>query len=114
VPPLLFDPRRIAVVLVNLIANAQRQAAPGPVELTIEPQGAEVEVAVSAGMDAQARERSDSMVEMFFASSGLSDASEHVGLDICRALIEAHGGRFWIECARGQTRFRFALPLAVS
>ncbi|TFH34400.1 MAG: hypothetical protein E4G93_05410, partial [Dehalococcoidia bacterium] len=36
-----------------------------------------------------------------------------LGLHICRILIQAHGGRIWVESQPGEgSRFTFALPIA--
>jgi signal transduction histidine kinase len=35
-----------------------------------------------------------------------------LGLYLCQRLVEAHGGRLWVESAPGEgTTFRFTLPL---
>jgi two-component system sensor histidine kinase KdpD len=35
-----------------------------------------------------------------------------IGLSICKGLVEAHGGRIWVEeAATGGAMFRFTLPL---
>jgi signal transduction histidine kinase len=35
-----------------------------------------------------------------------------LGLAISRAIVEAHGGRIWLERASPGTRIRFSLPRA--
>jgi two-component system sensor kinase FixL len=38
-----------------------------------------------------------------------------VGLSICRSIIEAHGGKIWVDPARENgARFGFSLPLSHS
>jgi signal transduction histidine kinase len=37
-----------------------------------------------------------------------------LGLYLCQRLVEAHGGRLWVESVPGQgTTFRFTLPIAL-
>ncbi len=112
---------RLQRVLFNLIVNAIRHTpADGSVVVRARPaadgDGVEVEVADDgAGVAEDERER---VFEPFYrggesgpARSGGEGAG--LGLAISRAIVEAHGGRIWLEPAvpRG-TRVRFTLPAA--
>jgi signal transduction histidine kinase len=74
-----------------------------------------VEVEVSdtgEGLAAGDRERA---FEPFFrggASSARGGEGAGLGLAICRAIVEAHGGKIWLADAPRGTRVRFSLPRA--
>jgi signal transduction histidine kinase len=108
------DPERLQRVLFNLIQNAIRHTpADGSVTVLAEanPAGVEVEVAdTGAGLDPADRSRA---FEPFYrGGNGHARAAgaTGLGLTICRAIVEAHGGRIWFAEARVGTRVRFSLP----
>jgi signal transduction histidine kinase len=108
------DPERLQRVLFNLIQNAIRHTpADGSVTVLAEahPSGIEVEVAdTGAGLDPADRTRA---FEPFFrgGDGGARPAgATGLGLTICRAIVEAHGGRIWFADAQVGTRVRFSLP----
>ncbi|HYC81433.1 MAG TPA: ATP-binding protein, partial [Solirubrobacterales bacterium] len=107
-------PEQIQRVLFNLIQNAIRHTpADGSVTVRARPNGGEVEVEVTddgEGIPTGAGER---VFEAFYrgdASRGEDGAG--LGLAISRAIVEAHGGRIWLEDAMPGTRVRFTLPAA--
>jgi signal transduction histidine kinase len=116
VAPALADPERVQRVLFNLIQNAIRHTpADGSVTVAASSNGASVEVEVAdtgAGIASADRER---IFEPFFRgeTSRTSDGAG-LGLAICRAIVEAHGGRIWLAAGDGGTRVRFSLPRAPS
>ena len=73
----------------------------------------ELEVAdTGEGIPVAERER---IFDAFVQGSGRaarSDSSAGLGLAISRAIVEAHGGRIWIEDAHVGTSVRFSLPCA--
>lgn len=112
VPPLLVDSAQIEIVLRNLLANAIEAAAAAPgerrVALVLEPGEHAVHGTVSDTGAGVARPDAERIFEPFATTraSGMG-----MGLAICRAIVEAHGGRVWAEPGpRGV--FHFTLPLA--
>lgn len=124
-PFVLADPQRIIQVLRNLIQNAikysPRQphvvvsvAAPAP----IGEDGREmIQVAVRDNGTGITLEDQPRLFERFFrVDTGSTRRTEGTGLGlaICRGIIEAHGGRIWVESpglGQGST-FYFTLPLS--
>jgi signal transduction histidine kinase len=112
--PAEANPEKLQRVLFNLIQNAIRHTpADGSVTVAAEPAGPAIEIEVAdtgSGISARDRER---VFEPFFrgdASRGSGGAG--LGLSICRAIIEVHGGRIWLDESTTGTRVRFTLPRA--
>jgi len=106
------DAEKVQRVLFNLIQNAIRHTpADGSVTVRAKggPGGVEVEVADSGeGIPAGDGER---VFEAFYRGDGArGEDGAGLGLAISRAIVEAHGGRIWLEDAHPGTRVRFTLP----
>jgi signal transduction histidine kinase len=106
------DAEKVQRVLYNLIQNAIRHTpADGSVTVRAKggPSGVEVEVADSGeGVPAGEGER---VFEAFYrGESSRGEDGAGLGLAISRAIVEAHGGRIWLEDAHPGTRVRFTLP----
>lgn len=55
----------------------------------------------------------DQIFEPFVRGTGASPTGgTGLGLTVCRAIVEAHGGRIWLAEADDGTRVRFSLPQA--
>ena len=115
-PPVMGDPEKINEVLTNLIENAMKFSPQGGT-ITIEGNVTDDEVQVSVGDQGigisgneQAR-----IFERFYrvSESGTGTVpGTGLGLHICRILIQAHGGRIWVESQPGEgSRFTFTLPI---
>ena len=113
-PPLALDAVLIERVLCNLLANASRLTPAGsPLTIAASRQGDMVAVALEdhgPGVAPADRERIfDKFSRGHPESTG---AGVGLGLAICRAIVEAHGGRIWVEPgAAGGARFVFTLPV---
>jgi signal transduction histidine kinase len=110
------NPERLQRVLFNLIQNAIRHT-PADGSVTVSAQAADgcVEIEVADTGSGIAIEDRGRVFEPFFR--GRDDASRTgegagLGLAISRAIVEAHGGRIWLEDAVLGTRVRFSLPQA--
>ncbi len=118
-PNALADPSRIAQVLVNLVQNATRYSPHGtPIRVTAAPCDLSSDCVIfrvsdwGPGIPADARSQ---VFEAFQQLDGNSDTAKSkgagLGLAICKGIIEAHGGRIWIEDNQPQgATFAFTLP----
>ena len=116
--PVQANPEKVQRVLFNLVTNAIRHTAPtGGVRVSAEAMSGSVELVVAdtgEGIGAADRDR---VFQPFFqggtrAARGGGGAG--LGLAISRAIVEAHGGRIWLDTEAPGTRVRFSLPLAAA
>jgi two-component system phosphate regulon sensor histidine kinase PhoR len=109
------DPSRLEQVLVNLIHNAVKFTHPGgEVVLSSEAEGEVVRFAVrdtGVGIPVDDLER---IFERFYkADRARSGGGTGLGLSIARHIVEAHGGRIWVESEEGRgSTFYFTIPVA--
>ena len=107
------DPRQLRRVLQNLVGNAVkfRSKAPLRVEVSALRDSREWVVTVrdnGLGVDPDQATR---IFGMFSRASSATDGAG-IGLAVCRRIVEAHGGRIWVEAADGGgSAFRFTMPL---
>ena len=112
---ILGDPERLAQVLGNLVTNAVRFAPTGgviDVQVFGPPLSEDaVGVSVHNSGDPIAPEDRERVFEPFSASSRRVGGTA-LGLSISRTIIEAHGGRIWVESSTSGTKFVFTLPVS--
>ncbi len=103
---------KVQRVLFNLIQNAIRHTpADGSITVRARPLGKAVEVEVDDEGEGVAAADGDRVFEAFYrgdASRGEDGAG--LGLAISKAIVEAHGGRIWLEPGASGARFHFTLP----
>lgn len=118
-PPLNTDPDRLSQVLGNLLDNALRYTpAGGTIECRVEHDpavpGAPVKFCISDSGPGIASTDLPHVFERFYRAdkSRLRDShGSGLGLAIARSIIEAHGGRIWVESLVGHgSQFYIALP----
>jgi signal transduction histidine kinase len=106
------NPEKLQRVLFNLIQNAIRHTPPDgaiTVRTRAGVDSVEIEVAdTGSGIPAGDRER---VFEPFYRGDrSRTDAGAGLGLAICSAIVEAHGGRIWLADTEVGTAVRFAMP----
>jgi signal transduction histidine kinase len=102
---------KVQRVLFNLIQNAIRHTpADGSITVRARASGDEVEVEVADDGDGIAPGDRDRVFEAFYrGDEARGEDGAGLGLAISRAIVEAHGGRIWLEDGGPGTRVRFTL-----
>jgi signal transduction histidine kinase len=108
-----WDGERISQLLTNLISNAIKYSPRGgEVRVTVRKVAGEAVVSVSDQGIGLSREQIERLFQPFTRLySGREIKGTGLGLYICKAIAEAHGGRIWVESKPGQgSTFSVALP----
>ena len=112
-PPILADRRRVSRVLLNLLSNAIR-FSPAGAEVCVRAKRRDdhVSIAVEDQGPGIAVEEREQVFQRFWRSAK-TPGSTGLRLAIARGLVEAHGGKIWIEeSPSGGSCICFTLPLA--
>jgi len=114
-PTVLADDVQMIQLFQNLIGNAIKfKGGDQPrVHVSAEPKGSEWQISVhdnGIGIAPQYFER------IFIIFQRLHTRADYpgsgIGLAICKKIIERHGGRIWVESARGEgSTFYFTIPI---
>jgi two-component system sensor histidine kinase KdpD len=113
-PTVLVDPVRLEQVLANVLDNARRYAGSGLVRVGAQRTGKGVELrVVDHGPGIPEGERERVFSHFYRLDSPKRGGGTGLGLAICRGLLEAMGGRIWVETAPGGgAAFVLRLPVA--
>jgi chemotaxis family two-component system sensor kinase Cph1 len=111
-PEVEGDPRQLRRVMQNLLGNAVKYRGETALRIEVSALRDSREWVVSVrdnglGVDP------DEATRIFGMFSRATDDIDGVGigLAVCRRIVEAHGGRIWVESAGAGSAFRFTLPL---
>ena len=112
------DPARVSQILINLVGNALKfTPAGGRVSVAVFPLGGEVRVEVNDNGTGVAPEHLLHLFERFYQVDSVNSRGSGgagLGLPICQALVEAHGGKIGVTSTPGVgSQFWFTLPMAV-
>jgi PAS domain S-box-containing protein len=114
-PDLWADRDRLSQVFENLIGNALKfTAAGGRITIGAEVRESDVLFRVRDTGSGIAAEHLPHLFDRFWQARRTERQGAGLGLPIVKGVIEAHGGRVWVESAPGQgTCFFFTVPQAV-
>jgi len=114
-PPVMVDDGRISEVLTNLVENAVKYSDEGA-RVTIGASANHKDVIVSVADEGIGipPELQQKVFDRFFQVRNRKKGNRMgtgLGLAICRSLIEAHGGKIWVESELDKgAKFSFSLP----
>jgi PAS domain S-box-containing protein len=117
-PAIQVDKLRIAQVITNLVENATKFSPAGSlIKLEASANLQYLTISVADQGEGMSQETLASLFNRFYqaerAVSGKTKGTG-LGLAICKGIVEAHGGRIWVESEPGKgSKFTFILPLEV-
>jgi signal transduction histidine kinase len=113
--PLLaeFDRGRLLQVVANLISNAIKFTPPGgQIGVGVRPSDTELRFCVEDTGVGVPPALADAIFERFWQVGSSDRRGLGLGLYISKCIVEAHGGRIWVEGAAGRgSLFYFTLPM---
>jgi len=115
-PMLLADSRRVGQVLTNFMSNALKFTDDGG-RIDVSAWMSEGSVVVSVrdsglGIAVEEQKAIFQMYGQLSSSERSQRRGSGIGLIICKNIIEAHGGRIWVESELGKgSNFYFSLPV---
>jgi signal transduction histidine kinase len=109
------DESALAEVFQNLIGNAIKYRKPDcPLNIHISSRRTARETVISVRDNGQGfrPEYAENIFGLFKRLHGRNTPGSGIGLAVCRAIVERHGGRIWAEGEEGKgATFNFALPV---
>jgi two-component system, LuxR family, sensor kinase FixL len=114
VPPVMVDMLQVEQTLMNLIRNSieaigESKQSNGAIRIDVVSKDSNwVEISVADNGPGFPTE----FVELFPLLSSHKPEGIGIGLSLCRSIIEAHGGRLWLNRSARGAEVRFTLPIA--
>jgi len=113
-PKICGSAPRLQQVITNLVSNAINYTPKGSIIVRVSEVGNEIQVEVlDTGIGVPPQDLSR-IFEDFFRASNVETKGTGLGLSIARRIVEAHGGRIWVESPCPETgkgsKFAFTLP----
>ncbi|QRN95655.1 CHASE3 domain-containing protein [Archangium violaceum] len=113
-PLLMYDLPRMKQVVSNLVGNAIKYTGShGTIQVSARRVREELVVCVQDTGPGIAAEDLPHLFDRYWRVRGAAQSGTGLGLYIVKGIIEAHGGRTWVESEVGRgSRFYFSLPLS--
>lgn len=108
------DPHRVEQLLTNLVSNAIKATLPGGhVQIRVRRMDSSVVTSVQDDGVGMPREVQERIFERYYRGPDRCHEGMGLGLYISKGIVDAHGGRIWLESEVGKgTAFHFSLPAA--
>jgi PAS domain S-box-containing protein len=115
-PPLRADKVRIAQVITNLVENAAKFSAEGSqIEISAMLQDKDVIISVEDKGIGMPAEVVANLFNRFYQAKEVTEGKTRgtgLGLTICKGIVEAHGGKIWVQSEVGKgSKFSFSIPV---
>ena len=105
---------RLQQVMTNLVSNAINYTPEGVVTVRVAERGNDIQVEVMDTGIGIPPEDLPRVFDDFFRASNVESKGTGLGLAITKRIVEAHGGKIWVECPCPETncgsKFTFTLP----
>jgi signal transduction histidine kinase len=115
-PPVRADRHRVMQVLSNLIGNSMKFTPPaGRIDVRGTRRNGDVLFSISDTGPGIPKENLSDIFSPYWQAKRTERMGAGLGLPIAKGIVEAHGGRIWVESAPGSgTQFYFTLPIDTS
>jgi two-component system, LuxR family, sensor kinase FixL len=112
-PPVMVDILQIEQALLNLVRNSiDAIGEAGQGTISIEAPLVDGDFVVVCVRDSGPGFSPDRAINPFLPLSSTKKEGLGIGLPLCRSLIEAHGGRIWLDANSPGAAIHFTLPVA--
>src|SRR5215475_8132416 len=112
-PEVASDGPRVGQVLSNLVSNAIKFGRQGgEIVVSVREQDDTIVVSVSDNGPGIPRENLSKIFDRYWQAEETKHAGMGLGLSIAKGIVEAHGGKIWVDSESGKgSSFSFSLPL---
>ena len=115
-PEIAVDINRLGQAFTNLLSNAIKFTPQnGSITISVQPLENEVQVAITDTGPGISDENLHRVFDRFWQAKNTKKLGSGLGLSIAKGIIDAHGGKIWVESQLGQgSTFKFTVPRTTS